>query len=167
MSMHKNTVMQDRIETLDEIAERGGRFEYEAICEDYEPHVSETDAAAVKAAISTSLQSFFVAIVLIALLASIPYAIRAWRDYSMSQSTLWREYYEQERAREQIARQEQKIDAVQVVRTASGIVGLLLTLVYLHKRFNRVRPRAIARRAIARAARTRSSPDPPQAPPAN
>ena len=166
MSMHKNTVMQDRIETLDEIAERGGRFEYETICDNYQPHVSETDAAAVKAAISTSLQSFFVAIALIALIASIPYAISAWRDYSMSQSTLWREYYEQERAKQQMAQQDKKIDAVQIVRTASGLFGFLLLLVYLHKRFNRIQPRP-ASRATLRAARTRSSPAPPQDPPAS
>ena len=166
MSIRKNTIIQDRIETLDEIAERGGRFEYEVICDDYQPHVSETDAAAVKAAISTSLQSFFIAIALIALIASIPYAISAWRDYSMSQSTLWREYYEQERAK-QNQQQERKIDAVQIVRTASGLFGFLLLLVYLHKRFNRIRPRAPASRATSRAARTRSSHAPPQDPPAS
>lgn len=170
MSVKHKTEFQPRIETLSEIAERGGRFEYEALCDGYEARRTETDASAVKAAAAVSAKALVIAALIVVAVASIPHALNAWRHHAMAQSPLWRDVLEDERAAAEAARQARAAEdagraaeAAETLRTVLAGVGILLLLAYGRRRIKRWK--AIPPRR--REGRMPPSSGPPRPPPAS
>lgn len=130
--------MYSRIETLEELRERGARFEYEAICDNYVPGVQNTDRRAEGVHFAVALRNFAIVAAIVLAFFLAPRAINAWKLYAYSQSPLWSKMYEQEI---RMLEQEQQIDIPALMRNVSAGIGTLLLIAFIHRRFNRIKPR--------------------------
>lgn len=154
----KKTIQYNRIETLEELRNSGARFEYEAICDNYVARAQNTDSRAESVHFAVALRNFAIATAIVLALFLAPRAIDAWKLYAYSQSLLWSQMYEREI---ELLEQKQKINIPALTRNVSAGIGALLLIAFIHKRFNRIRPRSSGNVAGKRFFASRNDPAPP------